>query len=181
MDASARGALMMKFASLLRRDIEYLGVSWSSNLNGIILSCLFKRLESLNNGKPYKEAMGDINYSAQCIEYYAGWCDKITGKLHHQYWSNIFNQIKSLSGKTIPADGPVFTYTKHEPIGVCGQIIPWNYPIMMIAWKFGPALACGNTIVLKPAEQTPLTALYIGALIKEGALFIFFKVKFFFY
>jgi len=132
MDASARGALMMKFASLLRRDIEYLG-----------------RLESLNNGKPYKEAMGDINYSAQCIEYYAGWCDKITGK-------------------TIPADGPVFTYTKHEPIGVCGQIIPWNYPIMMIAWKFGPALACGNTIVLKPAEQTPLTALYIGALIKEA-------------
>jgi acyl-CoA reductase-like NAD-dependent aldehyde dehydrogenase len=65
-------------------------------------------------------------------------------------------------------DGPFFTYTRHEPIGVCGQIIPWNYPILMLAWKFGPALACGNTLVLKPAEQTPLTALYIAALAKEA-------------
>jgi len=132
MDASARGVLMNKFASLLRRDVEYLA-----------------RLETMDNGKTFAEAKMDIIYSAQCIEYYAGWCDKI-------------------SGKTIPADGPVFTYTKHDPVGVCAQIIPWNYPIMMLAWKFGPALACGNTIVLKPAEQTPLSALYCAALIKEA-------------
>lgn len=83
------------------------------------------------------------------MEYYAGWADKI-------------------SGKTIPVDGSNFCYTRHEPIGVCGQIIPWNYPIMMAAWKFGPALASGNTIVLKPAELTPLTALYLGSLFKEA-------------
>lgn len=77
----------------------------------------------MNNGKPYKESIGDINASIQCIEYYAGWADKITGK-------------------TIPADGPVFTFTKHEPIGVCGQIIPWNYPIMMLAWKLGVSYSC---------------------------------------
>ena len=62
----------------------------------------------------------------------------------------------------------MFTYTKHEPIGVVGQIIPWNYPIMMIAWKLGPALSCGCTVVLKPAEQTPLSALYVASLIKEA-------------
>lgn len=103
----------------------------------------------MNNGKPYGDSLGDIDYSVKCIEYYAGWCDKIFGQ-------------------TIPVDGPYFTYTRHEPIGVCGQIIPWNYPISMLAWKVGPALACGNTIVLKPAEQTPLTALYIAALTKEA-------------
>lgn len=64
-------------------------------------------------------------------------------------------------------DGPSFTFTKSQPIGVVGQIIPWNYPIMMLAWKWGPALATGCTIVLKPAEQTPLTALYVAALSKE--------------
>jgi acyl-CoA reductase-like NAD-dependent aldehyde dehydrogenase len=64
--------------------------------------------------------------------------------------------------------GNFWTFTKREPIGVCGAIIPWNYPILMLAWKFGPALACGNTIVLKPAEQTPLTALAIAALCKEA-------------
>ena len=87
--------------------------------------------------------------SVKALEYYSGWSDKIVGK-------------------TIPVDGPYFTYTRHEPIGVCGQIIPWNYPVIMLAWKFGPALTCGNTIVLKPAEQTPLTALYIAELIKEA-------------
>lgn len=150
MDASARGALLYKFAGLLRRDIDYLAVCRVFLfLFKFINFVNFKRLESLNNGKPVKEAAADINYSIAVIEYYAGWADKLTGK-------------------TIPADGPVFTYTRHEPIGVCGQIIPWNYPIMMVAWKFGPALTCGNTIVLKPAEQTPLTALYIASLIKEG-------------
>ncbi len=103
----------------------------------------------MDNGKPYNDALGDIEYSVKCLEYYAGWSDKIFGK-------------------TIPIDGPFFCYTRHEPIGVCGQIIPWNYPIMMLAWKFGPALACGNTVVLKPAEQTPLSALAIAALCREA-------------
>eukprot|EP00794_Sanderia_malayensis_P020443 gene20443-22459_t len=106
-------------------------------------------LESLDNGKTYKSSVDDIKYSADVIRYYAGWCDKICGK-------------------TIPADGSVFSFTKHEAIGVCGQIIPWNFPISMLSWKVGPALACGNTIVLKPAEQTPLTALCCAALFKEA-------------
>lgn len=91
----------------------------------------------------------DLDCSIACFEYYAGWTDKIFGK-------------------TIPVDGDFFCFTKHEPIGVCAQIIPWNYPIMMLAWKFGPALACGNTLVLKPAEQTPLSALVIAELAKEA-------------
>jgi acyl-CoA reductase-like NAD-dependent aldehyde dehydrogenase len=132
MDPSARGLLINKFAQLWRRDEE-----------------LLAKLETLNCGKPYNDALGDIDFSIKCMEYYAGWTDKIFGK-------------------TIPVDGPYFTYTRHEPIGVCGQIIPWNYPILMIAWKFGPALACGNTIVLKPAEQTPLTALHIASLAVEA-------------
>lgn len=83
------------------------------------------------------------------LRYYAGWADK-----YH--------------GKTIPMDGDFFAYTRHEPVGVCAQIIPWNFPILMMAWKLGPALATGNTIVLKPAEQTALTALYIAQLTKEA-------------
>lgn len=85
------------------------------------------------------------------LRYYAGWADKI-------------------HGKTIPLDGPYFCYTRHEPVGVCGQIIPWNFPLLMASWKIGPALATGNTVVLKPAEQTPLTALYVAQLAKEAGL-----------
>jgi acyl-CoA reductase-like NAD-dependent aldehyde dehydrogenase len=106
-------------------------------------------LESLNTGKPYGDSLGDIDYSLKCYEYFSGWSDKIFGQ-------------------TVPVDGPYFTYTRHEPVGVCGQIVPWNYPISLMAWKLGPALACGNTIVLKPAEQTPLSALYIASLINEA-------------
>src|SRR5262249_45118067 len=84
-----------------------------------------------------------------CYRYYAGWADKI-------------------EGKTIPISGPYFCYTLHEPVGVCGQIIPWNFPLLMQAWKLGPALACGCTVVMKPAEQTPLTALRVGELIIEA-------------
>ena len=72
-----------------------------------------------------------------------------------------------IHGLTVPADGPYHVQTLHEPIGVAGQIIPWNFPLIMFAWKVGPALACGNTIVLKTAEQTPLTALYVGKLFHE--------------
>lgn len=71
-------------------------------------------------------------------------------------------------GKTIPLDGNFFCYTRHEPVGVCGQIIPWNFPLLMMAWKIGPALSMGNTVVLKPAEQTPLTSLYVAQLSKEA-------------
>lgn len=107
-------------------------------------------LETLDNGKPYSVAYGfDVPASIGTLRYYAGWADK--------------NQ-----GKVIPMDGRFFAYTRHEPVGVCGQIIPWNFPILMMAWKLGPALATGNCVVLKPAEQTPLTALYIAQLTKEA-------------
>ena len=107
------------------------------------------QLETLDNGKPYHIAYAaDLDLTIKCYRYYAGWSDKIFGK-------------------TIPMDGPFMTMTRHEPVGVCGQIIPWNFPLVMQAWKLGPALACGCTVVMKPAEQTPLTALYVASLIKE--------------
>lgn len=106
-------------------------------------------LETLDNGKPYRDSFYiDLDLTIKCYRYYAGWADKVCGK-------------------TISPDGSFFTYTKHEPVGVCGQIIPWNFPLLMQAWKLGPALATGNTVVMKPAEQTPLTALYVAELIKE--------------
>ncbi|KAL4646547.1 aldehyde dehydrogenase, mitochondrial isoform X1 [Arapaima gigas] len=106
-------------------------------------------LETLDNGKPYAVAYTvDLPMVVKCLRYHAGWADK---------WE----------GKTIPIDGDYFCYTRHEPVGVCGQIIPWNFPLLMLAWKLGPALATGNTVVMKVAEQTPLTALYVANLIKE--------------
>jgi aldehyde dehydrogenase (NAD+) len=106
-------------------------------------------LESLDNGKPVNDSLAaDLPLTLQCYRYYAGWADKVYGQ-------------------TIPIDGPYFTYTRHEPVGVVGQIIPWNFPLLMQAWKWGPALACGNTVVLKPAEQTPLTALRVAQLAQE--------------
>jgi aldehyde dehydrogenase (NAD+) len=107
-------------------------------------------LESLDNGKPVSVAKAvDVAASAGCYRYFAGWADKV-------------------HGKTIPIDGDYFCYTRHEPVGVVGQIIPWNFPMLMQAWKMAPALATGNTIVMKPAEQTPLTALRIGELVVEA-------------
>jgi aldehyde dehydrogenase (NAD+) len=107
-------------------------------------------LESLDNGKPYLDAFNiDLGLVIKCYRYYAGWADKT-------------------HGKTIPMDGSVLCYTRHEPIGVCGQIIPWNFPLLMQAWKLGPALATGNVVVMKLAEQTPLTGLYVCSLIKEA-------------
>uniref|UniRef100_A0A287CW13 aldehyde dehydrogenase (NAD(+)) n=1 Tax=Ictidomys tridecemlineatus TaxID=43179 RepID=A0A287CW13_ICTTR len=106
-------------------------------------------LETLDNGKPYVISyLVDLDMVLKCLRYYAGWADK-----YH--------------GKTIPMDGDFFSYTRHEPVGVCGQIIPWNFPLLMQAWKLGPALATGNVVVMKVAEQTPLTALYVANLIKE--------------
>jgi aldehyde dehydrogenase (NAD+) len=108
------------------------------------------RLESLDNGKPLSVAKAvDVAKTVACYRYFGGWADKI-------------------HGKTIPIDGDYLCYTRHEPIGVVGQIIPWNFPMLMMAWKLAPALATGNTVVLKPAEQTPLTALRVGELIVEA-------------
>jgi aldehyde dehydrogenase (NAD+) len=108
------------------------------------------RLETLDNGKPLSIAKAvDVTKTIACYRYFAGWADKV-------------------HGKTIPIDGDFFCYTRHEPIGVIGQIIPWNYPLLMQAWKLAPALATGNTIVMKPAEQTPLSALRLGELILEA-------------
>ncbi len=107
-------------------------------------------LETLDNGKPLSIAKAvDVTKTIACYRYFAGWADKV-------------------QGKTIPIDGDFFCYTRHEPIGVIGQIIPWNYPLLMQAWKLAPALATGNTIVMKPAEQTPLSALRLGELIVEA-------------
>ncbi len=107
-------------------------------------------LETLDNGKPLSMAKAaDLPLVIDCFRYYAGWADKI-------------------EGKTIPIRGNYHCYTRHEPVGVCGQIIPWNFPLLMAAWKLGPALATGCTVVLKPAEQTPLTALRLGEMIVEA-------------
>ncbi|KAK0412746.1 hypothetical protein QR680_006381 [Steinernema hermaphroditum] len=107
-------------------------------------------LESVDNGKPYKVSYTvDVPAVIATMRYYAGWADK-----NH--------------GKTIPVAGDFFTYTRHEPVGVVGQIIPWNFPLLMQAWKLGPALATGNTVVMKTAEQTPLSALHVASLIREA-------------
>ncbi|HTK75431.1 MAG TPA: aldehyde dehydrogenase family protein [Gemmataceae bacterium] len=106
-------------------------------------------LETLDNGKPLRDSRAaDLPLTVKCYRYYAGWADKI-------------------HGKTIPIEGNFFCYTRHEPVGVVGQIIPWNFPLLMQAWKWGPALAAGNCVVLKPAEQTPLTALRVAKLAQE--------------
>jgi aldehyde dehydrogenase (NAD+) len=130
-----RGRLLNKLADLIEQNKEELAA-----------------LESLDNGKPYKDALNaDLALTIKCYRYYAGWADK-----NH--------------GKTIPVEGPFFCYTRHEPVGVVGQIIPWNFPLLMQAWKWGPALATGCTVVLKPAEQTPLTALRVAQLAQEAGI-----------
>src|SRR5699024_2582358 len=107
-------------------------------------------IDSLDNGKPIGELLeNDIPNAIGQFQYYAGWTTKIMGQ-------------------TIPVSGSYFNYTRHEPVGVAGQIIPWNFPLMMAAWKIAPALATGCTVVLKPAEQTPLSALYLAKLAAEA-------------
>uniref|UniRef100_A0A8C9WKE5 Aldehyde dehydrogenase 1 family member A3 n=1 Tax=Scleropages formosus TaxID=113540 RepID=A0A8C9WKE5_SCLFO len=107
-------------------------------------------MESVDTGKPFLHSFFiDLEGSIKTLRYFAGWADKI-------------------QGKTMPVDDNFVCFTKHEPIGVCGAIIPWNFPLLMFVWKIAPALCCGNTVLVKPAEQTPLTALHMGALIKEA-------------
>lgn len=107
-------------------------------------------IECLDNGKPYATALAeDVQEVVSVLRYYAGYADKNFG--------------------SVLDVGPAkFAYTLKQPLGVCGQIIPWNYPLAMAGWKLGPALCCGNTVVLKLAEQTPLSVLYVGNLIKEA-------------
>eukprot|EP01083_Nonionella_stella_P158669 516693_1 len=108
------------------------------------------RLEALDNGKPFRLALaGDVRMVAESLSYYAGWASKI-------------------HGKTLEISPNLFAYTRHEPIGVCGCIIPWNFPLLMVAWKLGPLLACGNVAVLKTSEKTPLSALYFAGLVREA-------------
>lgn len=108
-------------------------------------------MESLNNGKPKSIALAvDVAMTAKCYRYYAGWAD---GKI---------------TGKTIPIEGNFMCYTRHEAVGVVGQIIPWNFPLLMQAWKLGPALAAGCTVVMKTSEKTPVTGLMIARLLVEA-------------
>ena len=133
MDARDRGRLMNKLADLMEANLDELAA-----------------LETLDNGKPISDAKAaDLPLAIDCLRYYAGWADKLTGD-------------------TIPIRGNYFCYTRREPVGVVGQIIPWNFPILMAAWKWGPALAAGCTIVMKPAEQTPLTCLRLAELAQEA-------------
>jgi phenylacetaldehyde dehydrogenase len=138
MTASQRGRLIWKLGDLIEERLEE-----------------FAQLESLDNGKPLSVArVADVPLAADLFRYMAGWVTKIEG-----------NTIPiSASSKHVK----YFAYTRREPVGVVGQIIPWNFPLLMAAWKLGPALATGCTVVLKPAEQTPLSALLLAELIAEA-------------
>jgi len=109
-------------------------------------------LESMENGKTVREAGGaDVDPAIDAFRYYAGW-------------------VRKLYGETIPVDGPFLNYTLREPVGVVGAIVPWNYPLQIAAWKVAPALACGCSVVLKPSEWTPLTALKLAEYCREAGL-----------
>jgi phenylacetaldehyde dehydrogenase len=141
MTASERGRLIWKLADLLETHTEEFGY-----------------LESLDNGKPLAIARAaDVPLAVDLFRYMAGWATKIEG-----------NTIP-ISAITSPGS-EFLAYTRKEPVGVVGQIIPWNFPLLMAAWKLGPALAAGVTVVLKPAEQTPLSALRLGELMLEAGL-----------
>jgi aldehyde dehydrogenase (NAD+) len=110
------------------------------------------RLETLHNGKPIFESRQiEVPAAAECFQYFAGWADKI-------------------HGETIPVKGNYLTYTLREPIGVVAAIVPWNFPLLLTAWKVAPALACGNTVIIKPASQTPLTALALAEIAQEAGV-----------
>jgi phenylacetaldehyde dehydrogenase len=141
MTPSARGRIVWRIGDLITEHCEE-----------------FAQLETLDNGKPISVARAaDVPLAADLFRYMAGWATKLEG-----------NSI-SLSVPEVP-DGQFLAYTLREPIGVAGQIIPWNFPLLMAAWKLGPALATGNTVVLKPAEQTPLAALYLAEIMAEAGL-----------
>jgi aldehyde dehydrogenase (NAD+) len=109
------------------------------------------KLETVENGKPFFESKIDVSMTIETLRYYAGWADK-------------------LSGETVPVEGPYFTYIRREPVGVVGAIVPWNFPLNIAGWKFSPALAAGCTVVLKPATETPLTALAMADVMRDAGL-----------
>src|SRR3989440_8704521 len=114
----------------------------------------FAQLESLDNGMPINDALlFFVPMAAATFRYYAGWVTKLDG-----------------ATQQISAPGKYLSYTLRQPVGVVGQIIPWNFPLMMAAWKIAPALACGNSVVLKPAEETPLSALLLAELLQEAEI-----------
>src|SRR5712692_8075592 len=145
--AAARAALRGPWASLSARDRG----RFLAKISQRILERIdeFARLETAHNGKPIFESRQiEIPAAAECFEYYAGWADKI-------------------HGETIPVNGRYLTYTLREPVGVVAAIVPWNFPLLLTAWKVAPALACGNTVIIKPSSQTPLTALALAEIAQE--------------
>jgi phenylacetaldehyde dehydrogenase len=141
MTTSERGRLIWRIGDLILEHLDELA-----------------QLESLDNGKPFVVARAaDVTLSADMFHYMAGWATKIEG-------DTISISVPYMPGANF------HSYTLREPVGVVGQIIPWNFPLLMAAWKLAPALACGNTVVLKPAEQTPLTALRLAELIAEAGI-----------
>jgi phenylacetaldehyde dehydrogenase len=140
MNAADRGRLIWKISELIEENADELAM-----------------LESLDNGKPYQIAKAaDAALAADLFRYMAGWPTKIEGT--------------TVPISALPAPGDYLAYTLREPVGVVGQIIPWNFPLLMAAWTLGPVLACGCTVVLNPAEQTPLSALRLGELLQEAGL-----------
>src|SRR5919202_6753323 len=144
---AARKALDGPWAKLSARDRGRL--LWKLGEKLLERADDIARLETLHNGKPIFEARHiEVPASAECLQYYAGWADKI-------------------HGETIPVKGSYLTYTLREPVGVVAAIVPWNFPLLLTAWKVAPALACGNTVIVKPASQTPLTAFALAELAAE--------------
>src|SRR5437660_5538322 len=146
--AAARKAFEGKWSKMSARDRGRLLYKLSQLIERD--AAQLGELETRDNGKPIKESTYiDLPGVVENFEYFAGWATKI-------------------EGETIPVPGQMFNYTLREPVGICGQIIPWNFPLLMAAWKLAPALAAGNRVVLKPAEQTPTTALELAKLIQEA-------------
>ncbi len=145
--ASARAALDGPWSRLSARERGRL--VWKIGEKLLERADDLARLETLHNGKPIFESRQiEIPASAECFQYYAGWADKI-------------------HGETIPVKGNYLTYTLREPVGVVAAIVPWNFPLLLTSWKVAPALAAGNTVIIKPATQTPLTALALAEITSE--------------
>src|SRR5438067_5731625 len=148
--ASARAALNGPWSKLSARERGKL--VWKIGETLLEKADEIARLETLHNGKPIFESRQiEVPAAAECFQYYAGWADKI-------------------HGETIPVKGNYLTYTLREPIGVVAAIVPWNFPLLLTSWKVAPALACGNTVIIKPASQTPLTALALAEIASEAGV-----------
>ncbi|KAL1226785.1 Retinal dehydrogenase [Trichinella spiralis] len=132
--ARQRGKYLFTLADLIERDVAILAT-----------------LDTLDVGKPFKDAVNDIFSGAKFLRYFGGYADK-------------------LCGQTVPIDDDYFAFTRLEPVGVCAIILPWNFPLTLLCWKVGPALCAGCTLVIKPAEQTPLSALHFASLVAEAGL-----------